>query len=50
MSITVGKNPLEEIEYYTLSTKKSNMQYLGAIWKMIEQFQFIPKANHSASW
>ena len=33
ISTTVGKNPLEEMEYPSQSTKESRMQYLGAILK-----------------
>ena len=33
---TVGKNPLEEMEYLSQSTKQSKMQYLGAVSKMTE--------------
>ena len=33
---TVGKNPLEEVEYPSKSTKESEMQYLDAISKMTE--------------
>ena len=29
-STTVAKNPLEEMEWPSLSTKESEMQYLGA--------------------
>ena len=36
ISTTVGKNPLEEREYPSLSTKESKMQYLDAISKMTE--------------
>ena len=32
-STTVGKNPLEEMEKPSLSTKEFKMQYLGAISK-----------------
>ena len=31
VSTTVAKNPLEEMEWPSLSTKESEMQYLGAI-------------------
>ena len=34
ISTTVGKNPLEEMEQPSQSTKQSEMQYLGAISKM----------------
>ena len=33
ISTTVGKNPLEEMEQPSWSTKESEMQYLGAISK-----------------
>ena len=33
ISTTVGKNPLEEMEYPSLSTKESEMQYLDVISK-----------------
>ena len=33
---TVGKNPLEEMEYLSQSTKQSKMQYLGAVSKTTE--------------
>ena len=36
ISTTVGKNPLEEMEYPSWSTKESEMQYLDAISKMTE--------------
>ena len=36
ISTTVGRNPLEEMEYPTWSTKKSKMQYLDAIFKTTE--------------
>ena len=45
-----GQESLEELEYSAQSTKESNIQYLAAISKMIEQYQFISKAHHSASW
>ena len=35
---TVGKNPLEEMEYHSYSAKESEMQYLGAISKMTERY------------
>ena len=44
-----GQESLEELEYSAQSTKESNIQYLAAISKMIEQYQFISKAHHSAS-
>ena len=34
ISTTVGKNPLEEMEKISQSTKESEMQYLGADSKM----------------
>ena len=36
ISTTVGKNPLEEMEWSSRSTKESKMQYLDAISKMTE--------------
>ena len=36
VSIIVGKNPLEEMEQPSKSTKESEMQYLGTISKMTE--------------
>ena len=36
LSTTMGKNPLEEMEQPSQSTKESEMQYLDAISKMTE--------------
>ena len=36
VSTAVGRNPLEEMEYPSQSTRESEMQYLGAISKMTE--------------
>ena len=36
LSTTEGKNPLEEMEQPSQSTKESEMQYLGASSKMTE--------------
>ena len=36
VSTTVGKNPLEEMEQPSQSTKESKMQYLGETSKMTE--------------
>ena len=36
VSMTVGKNPLEETEQPSESTKESEMQYLSEISKMAE--------------
>ena len=36
ISTTVGKNPLEEMEWLSWSTKESKMQYLDAISKVTE--------------
>ena len=47
ISTTVGKNPLEEVEYPSQSTKESEMQYLDAISKTTEWSLFVSKANHS---
>ena len=41
ISTKVGKNPLEEMEQPSESTKKSKMEYLNAVSKMISN------ANHS---
>ena len=49
LSTTVGKNPLEETEQPSESTKESEMQYLGASSKMTESSQFVSKANYSTS-
>ena len=46
---TVVKNPLEEMEWPSESTKESEMQYLDAIAKMMEWPLFVSKANHSIS-
>ena len=48
-STTVGRNPLEEMEYALRSTKESEMQYLDAISKITEWSLFISMANHSIS-
>ena len=37
ISTAVGRNPLEEIEWPSWSTKESEMQYLDAVSKMTEQ-------------
>ena len=47
ISTTVGRNPLEEMEYPSWSTKESEMQYLDAISKTTEWSLFVSKANHS---
>ena len=49
ISTTVGRNPLEEVEYPSWLTKESKMQYLDAISKTTECSLFISKANHSIS-
>ena len=36
ISITAGRNPSEEMEWPSWSTKQSEMQYLDAISKMTE--------------
>ena len=36
VSTTVGRNPLEEMEYLLWSTKESEMQYLDAVSKTTE--------------
>ena len=43
ISTTVGRNPLEEMEWPSLSTKESEMQYLVAISKMTEWSLFQGK-------
>ena len=48
MSTTVGRNPLEEMEYPSWSTKESEIQYLDAVSKMTDDL-FISKVNHSIS-
>ena len=47
ISTTVGRNPSEEMEQPSWSTKESEMQYLDAISKMTEWSLFVSKANHS---
>ena len=47
ISTTVGKNPLEEMELPSWSTKESEMQYFDVILKMTELSLFVSKANHS---
>ena len=49
LSITVGKNPLEEMEYPAWSTSESKMQYLDATSKMTGRSLLVSKANHSVS-
>ena len=49
MSTTMGKNPLEEMEEPSQSTKESEMQYLGAVSKTTEQPLSVSKASHSVS-
>ena len=49
ISTTVGRNPSEEMEYPSWSTKESEMQYLDAISKTTEWSLFVSKANHSVS-
>ena len=49
ISTNVGKNPLEDMEKPSQSTKESEMQYLHAISKMTEWFLFVSKGNHSIS-
>ena len=36
ISTTVGRNPSEEMEWLSWSTKESKMRYLGAISKMTQ--------------
>ena len=45
ISTTVGKNPLEEMEQCSQSTKESKMQYVCAISKMTEWSLFVFKEN-----
>ena len=47
ISATVGKNPLEEMESPSWSTKESELQYLDA--KTTELSMFVSKATHSIS-
>ena len=49
VSTTAGRNPSEEMEWPSWSTKESEMQYLDAISKTTEWSLFISKANHSIS-
>ena len=49
ISTTVGRNPSEEMEWPSWSTKESEMQYLDAISKTTELSLFVSKANHSIS-
>ena len=46
----MGRNPLEEMEWPSWSTKEFEMKYLDAISKTTELCLFISKANHSISW
>ena len=43
ISMTVGKNPLEEMEQPSQSTNESEMQYLGTISKMTDLVHFQDK-------
>ena len=47
ISTTAGRNPSEEMEQPSWSTKEFEMQSLDAISKMTEWSLFISKANHS---
>ena len=47
ISTTVGRNPLEELEYPSRQ-QESEMQYLDAISKTTNDL-FVSKANHSIS-
>ena len=49
ISTTVGRNPLEEMEWPSWSTEESEMRYLDAISKMTEWSLFVSMANHSIS-
>ena len=44
-----GRNPSEEMEQPSWSTRESEMQYLDAITKTTERSLFVSKANHSIS-
>ena len=44
-----GQESLRRIEVVIIVNKKSEMQYLDAISKMIEGSLFVSKANHSIS-
>ena len=46
---TVGRNPSEEMEWPSWSTKESEMQYMDAISKTTESSLFVSKADHSLS-
>ena len=46
ISTTAGRNPSEEMESPSWSTKESEMQYLDAISKTTEWSLFISKVNH----
>ena len=50
MSTTVGRNPLEEMEQPSLSTKESETHDLDAISKTTEGSLFVSKENHSIPW
>ena len=49
MSTTAGRNPSEEMEWPSCSTKESEMQYSDAISKTTERSLFVSKANHLIS-
>ena len=49
ISTSAGRNPSEEMEWASWSTKESEMQYLDAISKTTEWSLFVSKANHSIS-
>ena len=46
MFTNVHRNPLEEMEWPSWSTKESEMQYLDTISKMTKWSLFVSKANH----
>ena len=45
ISTTVGRNPVEEMEQPSWSTKESEMQYLDAVSKTTEWSLFVSKAK-----
>ena len=49
LSTTVGKNPLEEMEQPSQSTKESETQYLDTVSETTERPLFVSKENHSIS-
>ena len=49
ISTTAGRNPSDETEWPSWSTKESEMQYLDAISNMTERSLFVSKENDSVS-